>query len=361
MKRQIFAHALLFSMIPFCAYAQDATGVTTTIENTEAAIAEDSLATPDQRIAVNPLDWNVTRGDGQRTNSIQELESVDPSTNPVGSSVAGKPQPGADSEAQKLFPQEWEGLQKLNSLEQLDDDDQSVLGTKDVFTQYCENCSALNPNYPQVAIGKLFTTSGTCSASVVSPNNVIVTAAHCCYNRSAGKWIGGWRFAPAYRDGFAPFGLFNWASATVLNRWINTGDRQSDVCLIKLANNAQGNPVTRFTGWLGRSWNFGTIQVHHAVGYPGNIGSGNKKELCVSESFSPSSGCGGATVLNTGCSMTFGASGGPWIRSYRNGNWVNSVVSGYDSSSCTGSFGMTFNGPRFTTGNIVTLCNAIGC
>jgi hypothetical protein len=49
------------------------------------------------------------------------------------------------------------------------------------------------------------------------------------------------------------------------------------------------------------------------------------------------------------------------VRQYRNGSWVNSVVSGYDSASCTGGFGSTFNGPRFTNGNIVTLCNAHGC
>ena len=28
---------------------------------------------------------------------------------------------------------------------------------------------------------------------------------------------------------------------------------------------------------------------------------------------------------------------------------------------CTGTFGMTYNGPRFTDANIVTLCNAQGC
>ncbi len=92
-----------------------------------------------------------------------------------------------------------------------------------------------------------------------------------------------------------------------------------------------------------------------------NIGGGNKQELCVSESFNPSSSCGGASVLNTGCSMTYGSSGGPWMRGYRGGNWVNSVVSGHDGTSCTGSFGKTFNGPRFTSDNIVALCNAIGC
>ena len=52
---------------------------------------------------------------------------------------------------------------------------------------------------------------------------------------------------------------------------------------------------------------------------------------------------------------------GPWIRDYRSGNHVDSVVHGYDSTTCTGTFGQTFNGARFTSSNIVTLCTAQGC
>jgi hypothetical protein len=59
--------------------------------------------------------------------------------------------------------------------------------------------------------------------------------------------------------------------------------------------------------------------------------------------------------------MTYGSSGGPWIRDYRTGNHVDSVVHGCVSQSCTGTFGKTFNGASFTTNNIVTLCNAQGC
>ena len=272
------------------------------------------------------------------------------------------PVPDADNEAEKAFPEQWQGLRSKTGVETLNESGgPGILGTKDVFTQYCENCDAVNLRYPTKAIGKLFTNSGSCSASVISPNNVVVTAAHCCYNRSTSKWIYGWRFAPAYRDGYSPYGLFDWQRATVVGRWISAGDRKSDVCVIKLRNNNQNRPVTYYTGWLGRSWNWGTIQLMHWLGYPGNLGGGNKKQLCVSESFNPSSSCGGSSVLNAGCSMTYGASGGPAVRSYRNGNWVNSVVSGYDSTSCTGSFGKTFNGPRFTSDNIVKICNSIGC
>jgi len=227
----------------------------------------------------------------------------------------------------------------------------------DIFTQYQETGNSNTP----AAIGKLFSSAGTCSASVISGNNIIVTAAHCCWNRSTGNWIGGWSFAPAYNNGNAPYGTFAWSQARVLNSWINNGDVASDICLIALQNDSAGRGVTYYTGWLGRSWNYGSALSQHALGYPGNIGGGNTLQLCAAESFAPTgSGCG-SDVLNMGCSMTYGSSGGPWIRDYRTGNHVDSVVHGYDSTSCTGTFGKTFNGPRFTSNNILALCNAQGC
>ncbi|RTL25905.1 MAG: trypsin-like serine protease [Burkholderiales bacterium] len=227
----------------------------------------------------------------------------------------------------------------------------------DIYTQYQETG---NPNTP-AAIGKLFLNGGYCSASVISGNNVIVTAAHCCWDRSKKSWIGGWSFVPGSNNGSAPYGVFKWAQARVLNSWINNGDIASDVCVISLQNDASGHGVSYYTGWLGRSWNYGSTLSMHSLGYPGNIGGGNTLQLCASESFSPSASCGGAGVLNTGCSMTYGSSGGPWIRDYRTGNHVDSVVHGYDSSTCTGTFGQTYNGARFTDSNIVALCNAQGC
>ena len=209
------------------------------------------------------------------------------------------------------------------------------------------------------AIGKLFTNAGTCTASVISGNNIIVTAGHCCWNRSNNSWIGGWSFAPAYNNGRAPYGVFNWADAEVLNSWINNGDIPSDVCLIRLQNNSAGHPVTYYTGWLGRSWNYGPFQPMHAFGYPGNIGGANSLESCAAES-SPQLFCGGG-VLNMACSMTYGSSGGPWIRDLGSGNHVDATVHGYNGPSCTGTFGQAFDGPQFTSDNIVALCNDEGC
>ncbi|MEM8797998.1 MAG: trypsin-like serine protease [Pseudomonadota bacterium] len=347
-KAMISAAPILLALV-IPAFAQ----TTTTIDNTETQAEITTLDTPEARRAVQPLDWNVTRGEGLRSRALEEPETLDLDALSPGIEGGGDPNAQANEEAQTAFPDAWDDSALQTQ------DQPSILGTKDIYTQY--SAAPYRTHYPRRAIGKLFTNSGSCSASVISGNNVIVTAAHCCYNRSSGSWIGGFRFAPAYDNGNTPYGMFNWSSATILNRWISVGDRKSDVCVIKLRNNAQNRPVTFYTGWLGRSWNFGTTQSLHALGYPGNIGGGNKMELCSAESFNPSSGCGGSSVLNMGCSMTFGSSGGPWLRSWRGGNWVNSVVSGYDNTSCTGSFGQTFNGPRFTSDNIVKLCNAIGC
>ena len=143
----------------------------------------------------------------------------------------------------------------------------------DIFTQYQETGNSNTP----AAIGKLFSNSGTCSASVVSGNNIIVTAAHCCWNRSTNKWIGGWSFTPAYNSGSAPYGTFAWAGARVLNSWINNGDVASDVCLISLQNDKDRHGVTYYTGGLGRAGNYGRPLSRHA---PGNQGQHGARKAC---------------------------------------------------------------------------------
>jgi|SRR5271166_1188977 len=67
-----------------------------------------------------------------------------------------------------------------------------VLAQTDIFSQYQETG---NPQAP-TAIGKLFL-NGFCSASVISGKNIIVTAAHCCWDRTKNNWIRSWSFAPA--------------------------------------------------------------------------------------------------------------------------------------------------------------------
>jgi V8-like Glu-specific endopeptidase len=241
-------------------------------------------------------------------------------------------------------------------------------GTKDIFdSDYVNYYSPLRYQYPYRAIGKLFFTNATggsssCTGSVISPNSIIVTAAHCCYDRTYKKWMTNWSFAPARFGTTNPYGLFGYYNARVLTAWITSGGRQNDVCLVHLKPNSAGKTVASQVGWLGRSWNYPITQHHFAFGYPGNIGSGSYNCECSAESLA---NCGSSLVYAMGCDMTYGASGGPWIRVFKKfssgaKNYVNAVVSGWDGT-CTGTFGKTFNGPRFTSSNIVVLCTAEGC
>ncbi len=242
-------------------------------------------------------------------------------------------------------------------------------GTPDVFDSGFYNKErALWNKFPWNRVGKLFFTSnggsGYCSASVIGSNGyansgVIVTAAHCCWDRGTSTWMSDLSFAPAYRNGQMPMGIYPYASVSVLTAWISVGGRHNDVCVISLLPNRKG-AVSRH-GTLGRSWNYPTDLHHHSYGYPGNQGGGEFLYGCSSESYA---NCGDSSVLATGCDSTYGSSGGPWIRKHRpfdTGSWnyVNSVVSGYDG--CTSTLGLSYNGARFTNSNIVKLCDAENC
>jgi len=366
LRTGIIALAMLFAV---STEAQNkSSDATTTIERASVAAQADRDASPyktrEGRIAAKPLDWNSTLGKKAAPEKLAKpAEGLRKEER--GAEKGGDPAPGARKEAQRLYPEEWRrsAVPDRAGLSDSNDDVHFVrtAGSPDVFTQYQEGPPSMDVAARQEKIGKLFLNGGFCSASVVSPNGIIVTAAHCCCDRTANNWTGGWTFSPAYNNGNTPFGNFDWSTATVLTSWINNGDIPSDVCLIKLSNDSAGHSVSYYVGWLGRSWDWPSDQELHSAGYPANLGGGNTLQVCTAESFSPSASCGGGNVLNMGCSMTFGSSGGPWIRHYRTDDWVNGVVHGYDSTSCTGTFGQTFNGPRFTSANIATLCTKVGC
>lgn len=289
-----------------------------------------------------------------------------------GFSRSGLPAADADELAQAAYADEWLRIDQdqlaeaLAELAAADADEDfgpaDVDGTKGVYTSFLTNYYSQSWKvYPYRAVGKVYISGGGyCSASIISPYNILVTAAHCVYKRGTG-WYPGWSFVPADRNGSAPYGVWSAHHARILNAYINTGNIRYDVALIKLNYkwiNHVRRPVSYYTGYLGRSWNYGYTQSLFAQGYPSNLSSGKYTYTCAAESFYYST-----DILGMGCNMTYGSSGGPWIRRfhpYRYGayNYVNAVVSGVPSGQPIGS---TFYGPRFSSNNIVPLCNAEGC
>jgi V8-like Glu-specific endopeptidase len=239
-------------------------------------------------------------------------------------------------------------------------------GTSGIYTTYAGNYNTqFWTYYPYMATGKLYFTTwyGSdkyCSASVISPNNILVTAAHCLYDTDANRWHDSWLFVPADRNYSRPFGSFSWLVARVLSSWMQAPDYNAgiryDVGVIRLANNSAGRPVTYYTGWLGRSWNQGYVQNQTEIGYAGNITQVFSR-VSHSESYYAA-----ADILAYGSNMGGGASGSPIMRAfhpYRSGayNFVNAVQSGSNDINRP-----TRNvAPRFSSNNIVILCNDEGC
>jgi V8-like Glu-specific endopeptidase len=291
------------------------------------------------------------------------LESDD-SLGPPGSTKSGAPrQAGQDEKFEGASGNDdaVDADQSGGGFFDLDSETGIDFGTIDKFDSYPGYKEKwANKQYPWRAIGTLYfsTGSGTasCSASVIGRRDAIVTAAHCCYNRSSGRWNSNFVFVPGKDRTSEPYGRFAYTSARVLNAWISSGGRQNDVCVIKTRTG-----LSSATGWLGRSWNQPQTEHVFTFGYPGNKDNGLRQNVCASENYP---NCGSSLVNATGCDKTFGDSGAPWIRVYRPRetgakNYVNSVTSGWDS--CTGSFGKSYNGARFTSNNIVPLCNDSVC
>lgn len=332
-------------------------------EYKEAALAAaSSYAALD---AVPPLPWYEEEAPAA-TDPPAELGEF-------GWSPSGMPHPDADRVAREQYPEAWDFLEQQEldeALAALEAAGMDMVSPAEDYTGSTHTSIKTNAYgkmwnaYPYRAVGKLYiydggVYTGYCSASVL-PNNLIVTAAHCTYSQSTG-FHDAWVFYPAYRNGPEPlFGGWVANNAIVRGPWATGGGRNYDVSLLSLDYkwiNGWWRPVSYYTGWLGRVWNYGYQQSLFAMGYPSNLTDGTiYSYTCAAESY-----YGGATdYITMGCNMTYGSSGGPWIYKFHpyrgwSYNYVDSVVSG-------GTPGTNyFTGPRFSDDNIGSLCSSWDC
>ena len=246
-----------------------------------------------------------------------------------------------------------------------------MAGTSQVFTSFYGNYnSTLWKIYPHKWVGRLsFRTSGGtsyCSATAIS-NNHFVTAAHCVYDTTNNVWYNNWVFTPAYRNGSAPYGSFAGTSCTILTAWqylsggfsIN-GWTKYDVAVCNAGLNSTGNTLNYMVGWAGRLWNASYTKNFFNMGYPFKNTSnvylpyaGQYLRICTAESRLQTT-----DTLGMGCNFGGGISGGPWLV-----NYAPTVSSGYVNSVNSGLYvnQMNLYGIRFTSNNIVLICNATGC
>lgn len=347
--------------------------VTSVTSSDEEAAASLAFWTKERLAGAKPLKTTVQAGP-----ATMDLSAGDSVSGPPGYTAGGAPAANADALARAAYPQEWAEadqaiLATANQMPAFEDSPALADGTSQTFTSYIINQqAAVQKNFAHRVSGRLsfLTPSGTsyCSASVISPKNVIVTAAHCIYDTpSRNQFYTNFVFTPAYRNGNAPYGTFAHQTCWVLNSWIalaggyaiNTW-ADDDVAVCTMRNNSAGQSLSNLVGWFGRGWDWGYVQHFHTLGYPFRntadallTDAGKYLRSCQSESFQQA-----ANVVGTGCNLSRGHSGGPFVVGYSLNNVTGQVRSVY-----SGFFIGTNNayGARFNSNNIVPLCNAAGC
>lgn len=311
-----------------------------------------------------PVDKGLAQPD---TAAVEEMEAL----GPMGSEPPAMADPDAARIARLAYAQDWADLDK-DRTDGTDEAADSTAGTSGIYTSYDVNTNtALWQIYPHVWTGKLvFSTSGggaSCSATSIK-GNTFVTAAHCVYDTTNNVFYSNWVFAPAYRNGSAPYGTFTATACTVLTAWTNLSGSYSinswtryDVAVCSVGNNSAGQSLSSAVGYAGKLWNAGNNQLVFLSGYPAKtytdatISNGPAQYLrsCTAETFLQTT-----DTLGSGCNWGAGISGGPWLTGYKPfvvSGQINSVVSGLYIGQ------QNLYGIRFTSNNIVTLCSVRGC
>ncbi|NJO16362.1 MAG: S1 family peptidase [Thioploca sp.] len=282
-----------------------------------------------------------------------------------------KPGVPPDPQADRLAKRQFNSVGYNNVQESNKDNTTSTkdipLGMSMIFTRYRGNYHlAMWRNLPWSAVGKLYFYIPSygeyfyCSAAVIGPQQ-IVTAAHCLASFSETNALYSdfhtqVVFVPAERLGWGPYGYFHGIYSLIPFNYMKNAAISDDIGIVVLDNNTLNYPVSYYTGYLGYTWNQPYVNHLHAIGYADEL-SRHYSMICAAESLPREEV--GINILGMGCDMTFGSSGGPWIKDYSpyeySGNYITSVVSG----------GVpwipTFYGARFTSNNIVPLCQIAGC
>ncbi|MBS1890663.1 MAG: hypothetical protein JST59_05185, partial [Actinobacteria bacterium] len=167
-----------------------------------------------------------------------------------------------------------------------------------------------------------------CSASVVKPpegspftSDVVLTAGHCAIDPETGtKTNSEMIFIPGYRNGTAPYGVWQAQFFTTTESWKSTakaGSRPnegSDVAFVGLKDNSEGESIETVVGSLGIAFDQACNQSYTQFGYPAEAPYSGELLYSHTSGYAGADTTGGflPVPMKIASDFTRGASGGPW-------------------------------------------------
>ena len=168
--------------------------------------------------------------------------------------------------------------------------------------------------FPNRITGRVFARDAggdySCSATVVRSRtrSALFTAAHCVRTRRLG-WARRFVFIPAYRNGGAPFGRWQWRTLYLPRDWASF---RFDYAVVRLAR-LDGRSVQGRVGAARLATRARRGGDYRALGYPLNFFSGRRMMGCLSPFSRTDRTFGAPEPIGIECEMTAGASGGGWL------------------------------------------------
>jgi len=214
-------------------------------------------------------------------------------------------------------------------------------------------------SYPYTTVGKLFFTipgrgDFFCSAAAIKAR-LVLTAAQCIHSGvSSPGFFTNFQFVPAYRDGVAPFGTWNWAYVAVPANWTSSGGKlpnATDYGLIEVQDQPV-NGVTRRLGDVVGYLGFATQKLRpnhaHLLGYASNFDGSEKMHQVTGQAFRAAAN----NNAEYGSDLRGGSAGAPLIQDFGDNAALVKIIgvaSYYTTSAPVKTEGASIPDSRFTS------------